>query len=283
MVVGGLVSSVNGEPGNNLFRLAPGGRREAKDSFNPGTGPNNHVNTIAIQPDGKILIGGNFTSVNSQPRNGYARLNRDGTLESSSAFKVGTGADANVNSIALQSDGKILIGGAFSSVNGQARRGIARLFADGTVEPLSGFDTTSSVTSGIMSMNIQDDGLILLGGKRLLPNGSLNNGFQLPSNPGGSLITTAVIDPAGDYALGGRYFVQGVPMNTAWGVRRMSAVNGLFLSLPNPPDNSEIVWSLALQANGKTVAGGFWESGPRGLPGSILMGRPKRPSPLTPR
>src|SRR5690606_33198537 len=84
-------------------------------SFDHTTGPNEAVACVTVQPDGKILIGGGFTSYDGVPRNGIVRLNSDGSLDAS--FDPGSGA-GYVGDIKLQPDGKILIGGAFSQVNG---------------------------------------------------------------------------------------------------------------------------------------------------------------------
>src|SRR5262245_52419399 len=65
------------------------------------------VYAAIVQPDGKILIGGVFTSVGGQPRNNLARLHPDGSLESVATFNPGSGVNGRVNSIALQADGKI--------------------------------------------------------------------------------------------------------------------------------------------------------------------------------
>jgi hypothetical protein len=79
------------------------------DTGNPGTGADGTVVAITLQPDGKILIGGDFTSYNGTPRNRVARLNADGSLDMS--FNPGTGANSTVYALAVQPDGKILIGG----------------------------------------------------------------------------------------------------------------------------------------------------------------------------
>jgi hypothetical protein len=80
-----------------------------------------------------VLIGGSFTSINGTNRNGIARLNINGSLDSS--FNPGTGADGLVRSILLQPDGKVLIGGNFTAVNGEARPYVARLYGDAVVLP----------------------------------------------------------------------------------------------------------------------------------------------------
>src|SRR5438132_3314482 len=100
--------------------------QSALDGFDPNA--NGTVYVVAVQPDGKILLGGDFTSLAPNggaavTRNRIARLNPDGTLDN--------GFDPNVNntvnSISVQADGKVVIGGSFTSIGGQTRNRIARL------------------------------------------------------------------------------------------------------------------------------------------------------------
>ena len=94
-------------------------------SFQPGTGANDDVLTVAVQIDGKILIGGNFTNVNGVDCKRVARLNADGSVDRS--FDTSSGPDGPVNALAVRPDGKVLIGGLFNSVTGIARTNIAQL------------------------------------------------------------------------------------------------------------------------------------------------------------
>ena len=87
---------------------------------------------LVLQPDGKIVVGGGFTSFNNIQRNGIARLNTDGTLDMT--FDPGFGVNGVVRSVAIQSDGKIVIAGEFSQVDGENRFNIARLNTDGSVD-----------------------------------------------------------------------------------------------------------------------------------------------------
>jgi hypothetical protein len=96
----------------------------ADDGFNPGA--NNLVEALALQADGKIVVGGWFTTLGGQVRNYIGRLNPDGTLDD--AFDPG--ADGIVFALALQADGKILVGGRFTTLGGEARNYIARLSSD---------------------------------------------------------------------------------------------------------------------------------------------------------
>jgi uncharacterized delta-60 repeat protein len=91
------------------------------------------VRKIGIQSDGRILIGGTFASIDGATRNGIARLTTSGTLDNS-FLASGNGANGPVSTLAVQSDGKVLIGGDFTSFNGTSRNRIARLNSDGTLD-----------------------------------------------------------------------------------------------------------------------------------------------------
>ena len=89
---------------------------------------------LAVQPDGKIVVGGSFDAFGDQGiRYNIARLNPDGTREE--GFNPGKGVNGVVYSVALQNDGKILLGGQFSSIYQQERDGIAK-FAGGAATPV---------------------------------------------------------------------------------------------------------------------------------------------------
>lgn len=99
-------------------------------AFNPIL--NGNLQSAAIQPDGKIVIGGDFTTVNGVNRTRIARLNADGSVDS--AFDPGVGAGNTIGTIVLQSGGKIVIGGNFTTFNSFVRNYIARLNADGSLD-----------------------------------------------------------------------------------------------------------------------------------------------------
>jgi uncharacterized delta-60 repeat protein/prepilin-type N-terminal cleavage/methylation domain-containing protein len=176
VVIGGEFTTVNGTTRNRIARLNTDGTLDT--GFNPGTGAAAAVESIALQPDGKVVIGGAFTTVNGTGRNRIARLNADGTHDT--AFNPGTGAAALVESVAVQPDGKVVIGGEFTTVNGTTRNYIARLNADGTLD--TGFTPGSNANSFLRSVALQPDGKIVIGGwmtaRRLNADGSLDAGFS---------------------------------------------------------------------------------------------------------
>ncbi len=166
----------------NIARLNSDGSLD--ESFNPGYGANDEIYSIAVQPDGKILIAGYFTGFNAIPREHIARINADGSLDET--FDTTSGTDRQIFSVALQSDGKILIGGKFTKFKDTDRKGIARLKSDGT--PDTTFDPGSGVedyySSGINAIAVQSDKKILLGGYFRYFNGtSRNNIARVMSSP----------------------------------------------------------------------------------------------------
>ena len=128
---------------------------------------NGGVRDFEIQSDGKILVGGGFSKIGGTNRNGIARLNANGTLDT--PFDPGAGVDGEVMAVASQTNGKVLVGGAFSHFNGVARHRIARLNPDGSID--SSFNpATDGMVSSIL---LQPDGKILLAGDFLTVNGLL--------------------------------------------------------------------------------------------------------------
>lgn len=124
ILVGGKFGRIAGVARNSLARVNYDGSIDL--DFNPPLGDGS-VQAIALQADGKILIGGTFTNIGGALCNRLARLNENGTVDAT--FDSGSGPNAYIRSIALQSDGKIVIAGGFGEVNGVKRGRIARLHA----------------------------------------------------------------------------------------------------------------------------------------------------------
>ncbi len=164
IVVGGVFASFTGSSGTNtkrrIARLNVDGTLDAE--FSIGSGADNEVLTVVLQPDGKILIGGKFISIDGVPRSGIARLNTDGSVDTNFNPSSGITPGGNVQSVALQTDGKVLIGGSFTTFNGVSRNNLARINTDGSL------DTTLVVgigaSSPIFAVALQADGKIIVGG-----------------------------------------------------------------------------------------------------------------------
>jgi uncharacterized delta-60 repeat protein len=160
-------------------------------NFSASPPPTTPPKAIAEQSDGKIVIGGDFIYlVNGAPQLGIARLQANGLLDES--FKVGRGIDganASIEAIAIQSDGRILIAGLFSSIAGVSRTNIARLTSAGEVDP--SFTPPTSIAPGVNKIVVQPDGKILyLAGSAI---GRLNSDGSRDAAFSTSLIATVAI------------------------------------------------------------------------------------------
>lgn len=186
ILIAGDFTSYNGVSRNYVARLNSDGSLDS--IFDPGVNLNGIVYSVAPQPDGKVLVGGEFTSYGITNRNRIARLNSDGSLDS--GFNPGDGADGTVRVIVLQPDNKILIGGAFEHVDLRSLRSLARLNTNGTLDQLT-FDPGTGADDIIYAITLQSDGKIFIGGRftefnqtrrvgvaRLFANGNVDTSFM---------------------------------------------------------------------------------------------------------
>lgn len=262
ILIGGGFTTYNDTTINRIARLNTNGSLDA--NFIPGTGANILIYSMAIQSDGKIMIGGEFTSYNGTIRNRIARLNLDGSLDTS--FNPGTGANDITNSISIQSDGKILIGGAFTNFNGTAINRIARLNADGSRD--ASFNPTTGANNTIKSTVVQSDGKILIGGSfntyngtttnyiaRLFSDGSIDSNFNLNGIGANSSVETIGVQSDGKIVIAG-YFTSynGTTINR---VARITTVGGLDATFNTTGTGaSNGIFCSAVQSDDKIIIGG---------------------------
>jgi uncharacterized delta-60 repeat protein len=269
ILIGGNFITYNATARSRVARLNADGSLDT--SFNPGTGANNILRAIALQPDGKILIGGNFTTYNGVGRNRIARLNADGSLDTT-FLNTGTGANSTVYAIAVQADGKVLIGGVFTGYNGTARNSIARLNADGSLDT-NFLNTGMGANSGsVNAVALQPDGKILIAGvftsyngvgrnrvARLNADGSLDTSFN-PGTGANSAVYAVALQPDGKIFIGG--FFSSYNGTSRDAIARLNAdgsVDTTFLNTATAADNGT-VYAIALQADGKVLIAGFFTS-----------------------
>ncbi|SHK06382.1 delta-60 repeat domain-containing protein/Por secretion system C-terminal sorting domain-containing protein [Hymenobacter psychrotolerans DSM 18569] len=130
VLIGGNITQAGGQPGG-LFLLSQTGALDT--SFRPSIQIPGTVSAISLQPDGKIIVGGNFHEIGATVADNLARLNADGTLDV--AFTNQCGTNRPVHTVKVQSDGKIVVGGAFSEIGGFQRTALARLLTTGSIDP----------------------------------------------------------------------------------------------------------------------------------------------------
>jgi len=229
-------------------------------SFRPGRGINGAVRAIAAEPDGRVVIGGDFTLVRGAFRSRIARLNADGRADLS--FNPGTGPDQGVRLLALQADQKAVIAGAFTSVNGVGRMGIARLNPDGSVD--TGFDPGAVDSTSLSCLALQPDGKVLVAGgtgatgyfvRRLNGNGSLDATFNAGSGPNAAVACLA-LQPDGQVLVGGSFTTLNGAVRSH--LARLHADGSLDTAFdPGANFALQTVCTLALQPDGKVVAGTY--------------------------
>jgi uncharacterized delta-60 repeat protein len=233
----------------------------------PLHGVDGTVDTLHIQSDGKILIGGYFTNVNEIEHNNIARLNPDGSLDGGFTTDV----NSYIYTIAQQADGKILIGGSIADVNGQVVNGIARLNDNGSLDTSFTSEITrteSSYWTQIYALDVLADGDILVGGEfnevnaqernyvaRLNPNGSLDEGFNANIEWGDSYSVNAIAVHENMIYIGGE-FVLGDYWTGPHNLVRLYPDGSLDESF-NAQDLEDIdIWevdSIGVQPDGKII------------------------------
>jgi uncharacterized delta-60 repeat protein len=250
------VDITGGTAGASDYLFTPG----ALDSSFQG-GADGAIAAIAVQPDGKIMIGGYFSMVNGSARSRIARLNPDGTLDN--PFNAGsiTGGMA-VYTIAVQPDGKILIGGDFSAIDGTPLTGLARLNPDGSLDT----DFLSSVppfsNGPVRSLVVQSDGKILVGGffnmnmevrsiVQLNADGSPDSSFDCDVN--GSLFTVAQQDDGRIVISGIFSAVDGTPRQ---GIARLNQDCSLDPTFDPGDGINGTPYRMVIQDDGKILVGG---------------------------
>ncbi|HLF32641.1 MAG TPA: T9SS type A sorting domain-containing protein [Cyclobacteriaceae bacterium] len=156
IIVAGNFAYANGIRKYSVARINNDGTLD--EQFDPGTGPNYYISQICIDSENKIILSGSFTSFNGSPAKNIVRLNQDGSVDNT--FDVGLGPNANIYDLDTTFNGKLLVAGNFSQINGINVLYVARLNSNGSV------DTTFTNPTGLpgypTTMEIKSDGSIYL-------------------------------------------------------------------------------------------------------------------------
>ena len=265
-LIAGSFGVYSGEKVPSLIQLRSDGSLDP--SYLVGTGLNGNVYCSAQQYDSKILVGGAFTRVGEVSRPRIARLNYDGTLDPT--FNPGTGANGSVRCIAVLRDGKSLVGGDFTTINGISRRGVARLNANGSVDET--FDPGTAASGSVRAFALQPDGRILVAGGftafqdttrgglvRLNSDGTLDaffdpGTFTSPTSSEGPGICALALQTDGKILAGGNFsLTQGTTRSS---LVRLNANGSFDSTFRDAPVYSTAVKCLALQPDGKILVGG---------------------------
>lgn len=268
IVIGGFFTNVEGVPRNLVARLNSDGSLDP--SFDPGLGAQTKivegddkapfVFAVAVQPDGKILIAGNFRTYNGTPRSGIARLNADGSLDTD--FVVGAGFDSWGRFLMVLPNDQVLATGWFTSYNNKPFNRMVRLNDDGSADesfrPSFG-DKTAIYGAALLpdgkmiavGHSINEQGLFRQDIARLNPDGSFDATFAGFLN---DRVESVYLQADGKILVGGYFsLANGVPRN---GLARLNVDGTLDESFKAETDN--FVWTICGQPDGKVlVCGGF--------------------------
>jgi uncharacterized delta-60 repeat protein len=270
-----------------VLAAATAAHAQAVDAFNPGA--NSQVYTMALQPDGKILVGGQFTGLGggtgTTTRHYIGRLNADGTVD----LSFDPGANSSVVGMALQPDGKIVVGGVFTGLGGgtgtTTRNRIGRLNADGTVDA-----TFNPGANGIVyAIAPQPDGKIVVGGDftglgggtgtttrnrigRLNADGTVDAGFTPGAN---NLVFSLALQADGRILVAGTFtgLGGGTGTTTRNYIGRLGADGTVDISFD--PGATTGLNGIALQPDGKVLVGGAFTGlgGGTGTTARLRIGR----------
>ncbi len=283
IMVGGSFDQYNGSPVNGIARLNSNGTLNT--SFNPGgLGVDGTVREITIQPDGKILLGGTFLKYNGTNVFRFVRLEQDGSIDATFLASGCSGLFCNfssgntVNTIVVQPDGKIIIGGDFADYTGIISDSIVRLNSDGTVD--SSFVVGTGFSSGeVYDIELQPDGKMIVVGEFTQYNGSsVSNIVRLNSD--GTIDPTFTTETSGlmggyihdiekvgaSFVLGGSFTsYNGVVANRIVKITATGSLDGLFVTgtgfdnivyqIKKTVQNQLYVVGEFTQYNGSTVNG----------------------------
>ena len=264
ILIGGNFTTVNTTGRNRLARLYPNGLLDPS-FMAAGNGISGVVNCLLVQADGRIVIGGDFTSVHSTMRYRVARLNVDGSVDGT--FNSSNAVPAAVNAVGVQSDGKVVVGGIFTMIAGVPRNYVARLNADGTVD--NTFNPSTAINGQVNALAVQSDGKVIIGGQfstvfgltrnriaRLQADASVDQNFQNGLTGASGTVRAVVLLASGKVLLGGDFATVN---NVSRGrVAQLNADGSLDTGF-NPNATSGLngaVYALAVQPNNNVLAVG---------------------------
>lgn len=264
-IIGGSFTTYNGTTINRLARITRTGSLDA--TFTPGTGADGQVTAIALDPTGRILIGGTFANYNGVSRPGVARLNNDGTLDAT--FSTGTGITGGVvSALAIQSDGRIILAGTFTGYNGSTANRVVRLATNGAIDAT--FSVGTGPNAAVYALALDASGRAVIGGGFATVNGTSRPGIA-------RLTTTGAVDPAFNPGTGannslfavthqrdGRILIGGMFTtfngNTANRIARLLADGSFDTSFVTGTGCSSWVYTIVIQSDDKILAGGDFTS-----------------------
>jgi uncharacterized delta-60 repeat protein len=270
ILVGGNFSLVNGTARGSIARLNTDGTLDS-GFMNGLAGISGVVRSIVCQDDGKIVVGGDFSTVNGTAWSDIARLTTNGSLDTNfQTFLSSFGNDTQ--SVAVQNDGKVLMGGFFSTVNGVVQNSVARFNTNGSLDTNFVGLTSQSLVGPLA---VQPDGKVLIGGffttindqprnriARLNSNGSLDTEFLNGLSGANGGVRAVVVQDDGKVLMGGEFnLVNGVARSGIARLNRNGSLDTGFLEgLAGIGGFQASIAAVALQGDSGVLLGGTFTS-----------------------
>ncbi|HEX3720204.1 MAG TPA: Calx-beta domain-containing protein [Verrucomicrobiae bacterium] len=294
IIIGGNFTSVDGTntDANHLARLTPSGSLDL--SFSTGFGFNGGVATLALDAEGRILVGGSFSAFNTTNCNNLVRLLPNGALDTSflpSSGNSSYGTDGEVTSLTVDSLGNVVVGGQFAHINGTNWNNIARLLPNGALDTT--FNPGTGSDSIVYAVAVQNNNDIIMGGSfrnvngfsansiaRLNVNGSFDTNFNIGTGANDAIYSLVVQPQDQCILLGGQFttvnslrrvgmarllpqgWVDTSFMDTAYN-QYAGLINNYYNTnaynpndYPNPYNYHNAVFAMGLQADTNIVIGG---------------------------
>ncbi|MBX2977677.1 MAG: delta-60 repeat domain-containing protein [Flavobacteriales bacterium] len=264
ILIGGSFTEVNGQPKVRMARLHADGTVDT--SFDIGAGFNGYVQCLLPLPNGGVVVGGSFTTVDNVARNGLALLSADGTLDMDFDPMSSALYPCTIGNLVLDADGRLLVGGAFQLAGPTIWSNLGRFLMNGQRDP--DFSPGSGPSNNVAVIVPMDDGRIMIGGSFQAYDGT-------PRTSIARLFADGQMDPSFDVHIGHtltpivnriRFTLQGDMIVTG----RFSAVDGRMrmaitrLSIDGVPDPGFLpgrgvggmVFSMAHMDDGRVAIAG---------------------------
>jgi len=282
ILVFGYFTTYQGTSAMRIVKLNADGTRD--NTFTVGTGFDNLVYDAVLQPDGKIVAAGRFYLVQGAAHSKIVRFNADGTIDPTFVSPGYIDGEEGITSIALQSDGKILLRGDFSSIGSSSKGGIARLNTDGSIDnsfetgigmfnnatnPSAEYGKIAIAPDGkIVTSTMRYQGLPFNGYVRLEPNGAIDATFNVGQGTDravkGDLLDGWINEGSISFDANGKiligYFAETFDDYFSPGYVRLNNDGSVDHSFNVGKAFKGKVLTLAKQPDGKILAGGVFSS-----------------------
>jgi uncharacterized delta-60 repeat protein len=200
--------------------------------YDTGEGVNGTIYAAVALADGSVVLGGEFNTVDTQPRSNLARILPDGTLDTAMFGKITDGVNGTVFALAVDAKGGLLVGGYFSEAQEKPRQNFVRYNPDGSLDQaFGGAEPPNGPNGRVFAIAIQPDGHLVIGGlfsevgtaqrhnvAKLNPDGTVSGSQTAVSGVSGTVRSLAVL-PNGAVVAGGMFEVVGSTARSIIGVQ----------------------------------------------------------------